>query len=227
MRIPSTASPTRLYARARLRVPWPASRSGGSARGRFRLLLQRGQLGLQARADPRPIQAQQDATHPRAALEADRSRHPRPAGGGRQLPAPLAADPPAVDANPEPPGWPCLEALQRDPDDHEPHPEAGVPARACRRPVRAGWIEIQPYVAPRGAARVVERGPYDVRWRVHKEAALDGPAQESWMGTSSHTHRLVDRPAVSMPGLSHRPRGAPSMPGAVVTWSARAASRSA
>src|SRR5450759_1346593 len=110
--------------------PSPSSRSGGPGCGRFRLLLQRGQLRLQARADPGPIQAQQDASNPRAALEADRTRHPRSAGGGRQIPAPLAADPPAVDANPAPTGRPGLEALQRDPDDHRSHPETGVPPRA-------------------------------------------------------------------------------------------------
>src|SRR5450759_51665 len=166
--------------------PSPSSRSGGPGCGRFRPLLQRGQLGLQARADPGPIQAQQDATHPRVGLE----------------------------------------ALQRDPDDHRSHPETGVPPRACRRPVRAGRIEVQSDVAPGRAARVVERCPYDVRWRVHEEAALDGPARESWMGIRSHAHRLVDRSAVSMPGLSHRPGGAPGMRDSVVTWSARAPSRS-
>src|SRR5665811_1180647 len=78
-------APCRTVRPVRPCVPVLPGQSCGPARGRFGLLLQRGQLGLQARADPGPIQAQQDATHPRAALEADRTRHPRSAGGGTRV----------------------------------------------------------------------------------------------------------------------------------------------
>jgi hypothetical protein len=108
----------------------------------------------------------------------DGAGDPRPSRSGRQLPAALADDRATADADAEPARRPSLEALDERPERDRPHPEAGVTTGAGGRPIRSRGPKVQANVAPDGAGRIVERGPDDVRRRIHKEPSLDRASRE-------------------------------------------------